>query len=260
MWSFDGIFVDHEGNIYLGAFDWTFYPKVEKYDQSGNLLMTYHLGKWEQVREGKYGYRSVNHWRGSGYISCDNSGRLFLKYDKQDRPLFPGDTIPAGREFIFQFGTTTQEFSFEEQMSTLKIPATWSWNVNLPDWEQHLHKIKGKTFSMKSERNAQKSLAKRLPSAKEGFIGIGEDAVYNIARDEKDPDNSVILKYNYDGDLVGYYTLNWKEGDCEALGTEYQEVAWVKKRMVFDKGFLYTYIHCKEGLKIIKWSPVEGGN
>jgi hypothetical protein len=255
----DDMIIDRENNIYTGLFDWTFYPKVEKYDQNGNLLITYHLGKWEDFgKEG--GYRSIYHWGGSGNITCDNSGRLYIKYVKppDSNPLFPDDTIPGNTEFIFQFGTTTQEFTFEQQMSTLKIPGTWSWNVNLPDWEQYLRKIKGKIYSLNSERNAQKSLAKKLAQPREGFIGIDEDAVYNIITDEKNPDSSVILKYNYDGDLIAIYNINWKEGECETFNTEYQGVAWVKKDKVFDKGILYTYINCKDGLKIIKWSPVEG--
>jgi len=250
--------IDKENNIYTGAFDWTFYPKVEKYDQAGNLLMTYHLGKWADFGD-KRGYRSINHWGGGGNISCDNSGRLFIKYVKLNTPLFPGDTIPGNTEFIFQFGTTTQEFTFEQQISTLKIPGTWSLNVNLPDWDNYLRKIKGKTYSLKSERNAQKNLAKELAQPREGFIGIDEDAVYNILRDEKNPDSSVILKYNYDGDLIASYILNWTAGECETFQTEYQPAGGTKKWVLFDKGNLYTYIHCKDGLKIIKWSPVEGG-
>jgi hypothetical protein len=257
----DDIIVDIENNIYVGIFDWTFYPKVEKYDQTGNLLITYHLGKWDDFGD-RGGYRSINHWGGGGNISCDNSGRLFIKYVKPpepNTPLFPNDTIPGNTVFIFQFGTTSQEFTFEQQMSTLQIRGYWGLNTNLPNWENYLRKIKGKIYSLNSERNALKSLAKKLAQPREGFIGIDEDAVYNILRNEKNPDSSVILKYNYDGDLIASYTLNWAEGECKAFQTEYQGIAGVKKNMVFDKGTLYTYIDCKDGLKIIKWSPVEGG-
>jgi len=265
----DDMIIDKENNIYTGLFDWTFYPSVEKYDQNGNLLKTYHLGKWEQVREGKYGYRSVSHWGGTGCIYSDNSGKLFIKYVKAPRnePLFPGDSIPGNTEFSFQFGTTIQAFTFEQQMITLRIEGSWGITPNIPDGDKFFQQevVQGrrgrslvKLSFVDSKEGAQKGLLKEYMSRGEKPFGIDEEGIYTSAKDEKNSKINIIRKYTYSGDLVSTYTLNWEEGECEAFQTEYQPSGGVKKKMVFDKGNIYTYIHCKDGLKIIKWSPIEG--
>jgi hypothetical protein len=229
------ICVNNSGNIYL--YDGGLVPKrIYQYDSEGNFTKEYPI-VW---KDGSMGW---------GPIYCDKSGRLFLSYRS--------DSLKT--KMVFQVGTTETIFTLEQQKSTLQTGSYLGLNANLPDWEKYLSKIQGKTYSINSKINTQKIIAKELNLSREGLLGIDEEAVYNIAKDEKSTDVSVILKYNYDGDLLTTYTLNWKEGKCEAFQTEEEVGIWVSKEVIFDKGNLYTYIRCKDGLKIIKWSPVEGG-
>jgi len=236
--SVDDMCIDQDGNIYL--YHTARVPKrIYQYDEKGNSLKEFPI-KWDDL-----GMRVV----GGAYIYSDNSGRLFLSYRS--------DSLKT--KMVFQVGTTETIFTLEQQKSTLQTGRHLGLNSNLSDLENYLSKITGKTFSINSKRNTQKSISKELNLSKEGLLGVDDEAVYNISKDEKSTDVSVILKYNYDGDLLATYTLNWKEGKCEAFQTEEEVGIWVSKEVIFDKGNLYTYIRCKDGLKIIKWSPVEGG-
>jgi hypothetical protein len=226
--------VDQFGNIYI--YDTARVPKrIIQYDSKGNLLKEYPI-PWEDG-----GIRG-------GDIYFDKSGKIFLTYRS--------DSLRT--QVVFQVGTTEMVFSPEQQRRTLQIGGSWGLNGNLPAWENYLDKIIGKTFSINSKRNDQKSFAKELNIVREGILGIDDEAIYNIAKDEKSSDVSIILKYNYDGDLLATNTLNWKEGECKAFNTEDQGGIWVKEHVVFNKGNIYSSIHCKNGFKIIKWSPVEG--
>lgn len=234
----DEICVDQSGNIYL--YDSGLVPKrIYQYDDKGDLLKEYTI-IWDDL-----GMRIV----GGVNMYCDKSGSLFLSYRS--------DSLKT--QMVFQVGTTEMVFSSEQQKNTLQIVGKYlGLNVILPDdWENYLNKISAKIFSINSKRNAQKSITKELNINKERVLGIDDEVIYNIAKDEKSPDVSIILKYNYDGDLLATYTLNWKESKCETFQTEDAGLL-VSKQAVFDKGNLYTYIQCKDGLKIIKWSSAEG--
>ncbi|HEX9912270.1 MAG TPA: hypothetical protein VGB01_03375, partial [candidate division Zixibacteria bacterium] len=231
------ICIDQSGNIY--SYHTARVPKrIIQYDNKGNILKEYKI-LWDDL-----GMRVV----GGASIFCDNSGRVFLSY-RSDSLKVP---------MIFQVGTTEIVFTPEQQKSTLQTGRHLGLNSNLPDWEKYLSKIQGKTYSINSKRNIQKSITKELTLSREGLLGIDDEVVYNIAKDEKSTNVSLILKYNYDGDLLATNTLNWKEGECKAFNTEDQGGIWVKEHVVFNKGNIYSSIHCKNGFKIIKWSPVEG--
>ena len=233
--SAEDICLDQSENIYL-YYTAQVPKRIYQYEAKGNLIKEYPI-IW---KDGSMGW---------GPIYCDKSGRLFLSYRS--------DSLKT--KMVFQVGTTETIFTLEQQKSTLQTGSYLGLNANLPDWEKYFNKIQGKTYSINSKRNTQKNIAKELNLSKEGLLGVDDEAVYNISKDEKSTDVSVILKYNYDGDLLATYTLNWKEGKCEAFQTEEEVGIWVSKEVIFDKGNLYTYIRCKDGLTIIKWSPVEGG-
>ncbi len=86
------------------------------------------------------------------------------------------------------------------------------------------------------------------------LLGVDKEAEYRIEKDEKNENISVITKYDLVGRLIGTYTLDWRKIECPLL-TAFS----MGGRQVFDKGHLYVFCSDKEGIKIIKWSPVEGG-
>ncbi|MCJ7508142.1 MAG: hypothetical protein MUO85_05350, partial [candidate division Zixibacteria bacterium] len=77
---------------------------------------------------------------------------------------------------------------------------------------------------------------------------------YEIAKDENNEHISIITKYDTEWRLLGTYTLDWSKIDCPLL-TAFSMSAY----QVFDKGNIYVFCSDEKGVKIIKWSPVEGG-
>jgi hypothetical protein len=144
----------------------------------------------------------------------------------------------SGRVFIqyemdyshyrFQIGTKDVPFSSVQQKATWK-EGYFGITANLPNGSR--------TYS--------------------GYLlGMDTDAEYEIEQEmkngEPNRDISIIKKYQK-GKLVGIYTLNWKQIDCPLL-TSFSMGGY----QVFDKGNIYVFCSDKEGIKIIKWSPVEG--
>jgi hypothetical protein len=248
----DGMYVDRAGNIYASNFNWTFYPVVKKYDQTGKLLITYHLGKWDDFGNSGGGYHSFHHWSGNGSIYGDSSGKLFLSYDKMDRPLFPDDTIFT--DFILQFGTAEEEFTFEQQMSTLQTEGSWGLSSNIPDGDKFLRKISNNLFFVDSKKNTDEGVLGKFIVGEAKPFGIDKEAIYTITLDKGNPDIRLIEKFDYKGNPIAIYKLDFSQTECELL-TSFN----AGRTMIFDKGNLYVFCSDKKGIKIIKWSPVEVG-
>jgi hypothetical protein len=100
-------------------------------------------------------------------------------------------------------------------------------------------------------------LTANLPNGNQRYSGniLGLDAKYKyeMEKDEKNENISIISKFQK-GKLIATYTLDWKQIECPIL-TAFS----MGGRQVFDKGNIYVFCSDKEGIKIIKWSPVEGG-
>jgi hypothetical protein len=128
---------------------------------------------------------------------------------------------------VFHIGTKDLTFSPSQQKATLK-EANFGATANVPN----VNKVFRET----------------------SLLGVDKDAVYTIEKDEKIPNISIIKKSTYDGRLIAAYTVNWSQINCPLL-TSFS----MNKYTVFDKGNIYVFCSDKEGIKIIKWSPVEGG-
>ena len=207
----EGMCVDKEGNLYTGHFH-TRNPYVKKYDSNGNFVTTYQI-----VTDEEMGTDKPTNWGGAGNILVDDSGRVFIQYEKD------------GTNYRFQVGTKDASFSAAQQKATWK-EGYLGITANPPNGNR--------TYS--------------------GYLlGMDTDAEYEIEQEmkngEPNRDISIIKKYQK-GKLVGTYTLNWKQIDCPVI-TSFSMAG----NQVFDKGNIYVFCSDKDGIKIIKWSPVEGG-
>lgn len=204
-----GFAVDQDGNIYSPD-TYTANPAVYKFDQNGNRVKTYPIVKDEEMGTDKpYNWSPI-------YVSCDDSGRVFIQYTK----------YPA-TQFSFQIGTKDAEFSPVQQKATFK-EAVFGATANVPNMNKILREV--------------------------GLLGVDKDAVYTIQKDEQNPNISIIRKSTYDGRPISVYSLDWSKVKCDLITS-----ASMNSNSVFDKGNIYNFCSDKDGIKIIKWSPVVGG-
>lgn len=169
-----GLTIDNEGNIYTGNFR-TANPYVKKFDSKGNLVATYPIVKDEEMGTDKP-YR----WGAQGNILVDDSGRIFIQYEKDYT------------YYRFQIGTKDALFSLTQQKATWK-EGYFGITANLP--------------------NGSRTYSGYL-------LGMDTDAEYEIEQEmkngEPNRDISIIKKYQK-GKLVCTYTLNWKQIYCPLL-------------------------------------------
>lgn len=207
----EGMCIDIEGNIYTGNFR-VAHPYVEKIDQNGNLVSKYPI-----ATDPEMGTDKPTNWGAAGNILVDDSGRVFIQYEK------------GGTNYKFQLGTKDAPFSPAHQKASWK-EGYLGITANPPDGNR---------------------------SYTGYLLGMDTDTEYEIEQAmknyEPDKDVSIIKKFQK-GKLVGAYTLNWKQVDCPVL-TSFSMAG----NQVFDKGNIYVFCSDKDGIKIIKWSPVEGG-
>lgn len=134
--------------------------------------------------------------------------------------------IKGAVEYSFQVGTTITSFSSAQQKTS---------------WEEGFF-----------------GLTANLPAGSKRYtgnlLGVDDKYEYLIEKNMKNKNISIITKYDLIGKLVGTYILDWSKIECPLL-TSFS----MGGRQVFDKGHLYVFCSDKEGIKIIKWSPVEGG-
>lgn len=129
-------------------------------------------------------------------------------------------------KYSFQVGTTTTPFSSAQQKASWK-EGFFGITANLP------------TSNKRYTGN---------------LLGVDDKFEYRIEQDMKNNNISIITKYDLIGRFVGTYILDWSKIECPLL-TAFS----MGGRQVFDKGNIYVFCSDKEGIKIIKWSPVEGG-
>jgi len=126
----------------------------------------------------------------------------------------------------FQIGTKDGEFSAAQQKTSLN-EAEFGSTANVPNMNRIFRE--------------------------DGLLGVDKDAVYTMEKDEKNPNIATIKKATYDGRLLSIYSVDWSQAKCTLL-TSFS----MNKHTVFDKGYVYSFCSDKEGIRIIKWSPVEG--
>ncbi|HVP36357.1 MAG TPA: hypothetical protein VMT04_05125, partial [Terriglobales bacterium] len=163
----EGMSIDKEGNIYTGNFRIA-HPYVEKIDLNGNLVCRYPI-----ATDPEMGTDKPTNWGAAGNILVDDSGRVFIQYEK-DRT-----------NRMFQVGTKDAPFSPAQQKASWK-EGYMGITANPP--------------------NGNRAYAGYL-------LGMDTEADYEIEQAmknyEPDKDVSIIKKFQK-GKLVATYTLNWK--------------------------------------------------
>ncbi|MDH4222917.1 MAG: hypothetical protein OEV55_05185 [candidate division Zixibacteria bacterium] len=134
--------------------------------------------------------------------------------------------IKGAIEYSFQVGTTTAPFSSAQQKTS---------------WQEGFFGI---TANLPTDN-------KRYTG---NLLGVDDKFEYRIEEDIKNQNISIITKYDLISRLIGTYTLDWSKIECPLL-TAFS----MGGSQVFDKGNIYVFCSDKEGVRIIKWSPVEGG-
>ncbi len=206
-------------------------------DQNGDIYMLYaglvpsQVWKYDQNGNVLKKYK-LSH--GSGPLFCDKQGRLFI-----------------GGPTVYQFGTISEEFTPEQQKATLREGFAGSNNVVLNQGkifqtkEGKLHLVEFDSTVKKTGKSDKEFSLYRLnlyPYGVAGFTGVDEQMnVYTTS-------GSVIRKYNSAGDLMAEFTI------------QKDDYIWTSRSLVLDEhGNIYVMSTSKDGLKIIKWSSVEGG-
>ncbi|HVP35505.1 MAG TPA: hypothetical protein VMT04_00785 [Terriglobales bacterium] len=212
------ICVDQSGNIYL--YDSGIVPKtVSKFDEKGNLLIVYPIS-WDDL-----GMRVI----GGVSIYCNKSGGIFLSYrsDSLKTPM------------IFEVGTTDMVFSPEQQKATLKEGFVGSNNVVLNQGAVFQTKTGQLELVGDSSGTVKKFNAYRMNFGQAGFTGVDNQMnVYTAS-------GNIIRKYSPAGDLMAEFTIQ-KEDYILSTRSLYLD----------EHGNVYLMSTSKDGLKIIKWSPV----
>ncbi|MGB8657986.1 MAG: hypothetical protein WCE90_09420 [Candidatus Zixiibacteriota bacterium] len=217
VWNWRTLCVDQDNNIYLTWYD----PNkvsVRRYDQAGKLHATYPL------LEGRGGPA------GTG-LYCDKRGRLFF----QSYPL------------SFQFGTTDEVFTPEQQKASLRKGVLGEDSSA----EFKLY-FKDLTTRQLIQYDSSGNITKRLPSATgELFIGADEEGrIYteSFTYDNKYNVSSFIRKFDEKGNLIS--TIQWYTAFGSSWGSDYW---WGEREIVDKKGSIYIYYSTKEGITITKW-------
>jgi hypothetical protein len=140
--------------------------------------------------------------------------------------VFVQYTVHSGTPRSFQIGTKDAVYSPAQQKATIN-EAAFGATANVPNMNKILREV--------------------------GLLGVDKDAVFTIQKDEQNPNISIIRKSTYDGRPIGVYSLDWSKVKCDLITS-----ASMNSNSVFDKGNIYNFCSDKEGIKIIKWSAVEG--
>jgi hypothetical protein len=216
------ICVDPSGNVYL--YHTSRVPQlIIQYDSKGNLLKEY-PNLWDDE-----GMRVF----GGAHIYCDKSGKLFLSYHSDSLKTY----------VFFQVGTTEINFLPEQQKATFRKGFVGT-NTVVFDQEKNLQ-LRGNRFHLVDK--SEKSIREYKPLVG-GFVGVDSLLnIYTYRYDEK-KDVEEMRKYSHEGDLVAEFNV------------QTDDFVWTSRSHIVDEhGNIYVMSTSKEGLKIIKWSPVEGG-
>ena len=171
-------------------------------------------------------------------IYCNKSGEIFLSY-RSDSLKVP---------MVFEVGTTEMVFSTEQQKATLKEGFIGSNSVVLDQGAVFQTKTGELEMVGDSSRTVKKFSSHRMNLGQAGFTGI--DKEMNVYTCKADLDNLswIMKKYNPAGELLAEFSIQ-VDGYVHAT-----------RALVLDEyGSVYVMSTSKDGLKILKWSPVIAG-
>jgi hypothetical protein len=230
-WAED-IAVDEKGNInllFLGP------PQVWQSDPAGNLSKVIYPFYLQNNREIDEDAKGMNIGGGSTRLYCDNSGRLFITYYKENERA----------QVIFQLGTTAAEFSPEQQKATIRR-GNAGISGKILNKDQIFQYLDGKMFTVD---DSDEKMTGYNFSGGYSFLDVdGSGNAYMTHYDEK-TDIYSVRKQTPDGE--GISTFGWKlEG--------YAQDNLNKPLTVDDEGNVYVLGSTKDGITLTKWSPAGG--
>jgi len=231
-WAED-IAVDILGNVYLlylGP------AEVWKLDPDGHLLKVFHMFDTQDSDAVGMSYGG-----GLTRLYCDNSGRLFLSYYKNN------DRSRA----IFQFGTTTTEFSPEQQKTNLRRGSAGSSGLIL-NKDQVFQMISGKMFSVDNAGNP--IVEYKLLGSYSFFDADTLDHVYLTYYDGGKNTYS-IKKQTSNGVVISSFEWQYPRYQLPPPHNTTISVETKKELMMDTQGNIYVLGLTNSGVSITKWSP-----
>jgi hypothetical protein len=230
-WAED-VAVDANGNIYLlflGP------AQVWKSDQGGNRLKIIQTFNRYENRDDE-DVRGMDTHGGSTRLYCDNTGRLFLTYYKENERA----------QVIFQLGTTTAEFTPEQQKATLRRGYAGMSGIIL-NKDQIFQYIDGKMFTVD---NSDKAITGYNFSGTYSFLDVDGSGNAYMTYYNMDTDIYSVKKQTPDGKIIS--TFEWKF-------TNYAHHNLNKPLTIDAQGNVYVFDSTKNGITITKWSTSGGG-
>ncbi len=220
----EDICVDTDGNMYLLEIAPVYVRKIDPEGKLLNLIPVFNH-KDEDAKGMSIG-------GGSTRLYCDNSGRLFITYKKENERV----------QVIFQLGTTTAEFSPEQQKATIRR-GNAGISGRILNKGQIFQYIDGKMFTVD---NSDEKMTGYNFSGGYSFLDVdGSGNAYMTHYDEK-TDIYSVRKQTPDGEVIS--TFGWKlEG--------YAQHNLNKPLTVDDDGNVYVLGSTKDGITLTRWSP-----
>ncbi len=224
----EDITVDVNGNVYLLQLG---PAHVRKFDPSGKLVKFIQTFDNYENRHDE-DIRGMDIHGGSTRLYCDNSGRLFITYKKENERA----------QVIFQLGTTTAEFSPAQQKATIRR-GNAGISGKILNKDQIFQYIDGKMFTVD---NSDEKMTGYNFSGGYSFLDVdGSGNAYMTHYDEK-TDIYSVRKQTPDGQEIS--TFGWKLED-------YAQDNLNRPLTVDDQGNVYVLGSTKDGITLTKWSP-----
>jgi hypothetical protein len=230
----EDIAVDKEGNIYVLTV--VSNPVlVWRYDQNGNVIKEYKMFNDDDAAGMNYG--------NSTHLYCDKSGRLFLSYYKANERT----------QAIFQFGTTTMEFTPEQQKTTLRKGSAGVSGIIL-NRDLIFQFTGGKLFSVD---NQGKSITEFNSLGSYSFLDADSLNYAYLTSYNMEKDIYSIIKQTADGKIVS--SFEWKYPRYQLPNSPKPMSVRTNKGLTIDaQGNIYVLELTNSGVSITKWSPSGG--
>ncbi len=226
----EDICVDADGNVYLLEIAPAY---VRKLDPEGKLLKLIPMFNHDDQDA-----KGMNYGGGSTKLYCDNSGRLFLSYYRENTRM----------QAIFQLGTTAGDYTPAQQKATLRKGFAGTSGFIL-DKGQILQGIDGKMVSV--DNTGKVVTEYNISAGSFSFFDIDPQGnVYMHAYVQKDEEISEkVRKYTANGALIS--EIAWK-----SMGYAIHNLN--KSLSIDSQGNIYVFDSTKDGVTITKWSPSGG--
>jgi len=224
----EDITVDVNGNVYLLQLGPAY---VRKFSPSGKLVKFMQTFNRYENRDDE-DIKGMDIHGGSTRLYCDNSGRLFITYYKENERA----------QVIFQLGTSTAEFSPAQQKATIRRGYA-GINGNILNKDQIFQYLDGKMYSVD---NSDKKIT--------GYNFLGTYSFLDV----DGAGNAYMTHYNMDTDM---YSVKKQTPDGQVISTfewkldKYAHHNLNKPLTVDEDGNVYVLGSTKDGITLTKWSP-----